>query len=482
MLSTLPNLIPALPEIFVLLMALVILIVGTFFIRYSQIPYYLAQTTVIVVFCLTWCVFPVSEFSTTIFTFHHMFVLDHLSFYSKLFIYLLILFVFLYAREYNQERKIPATEFYVLGLLSLLGMMVLVSSHNLLMIFLGLELSSLPTYAMVAMQRRKTRCVEAGMKYFIIGAIASGMLTYGISMVFGATCSLDLTNISVAVSQMSIHQNLILVFSLIFIVVGIAFKLGVAPFHMWIPDVYEGAPSSVTLFISTIPKIAAFAMTIRLLVNAMPALQGQWHEMLVVVAILSMGIGNFVAIVQSNIKRMLAYSSIAHMGYMLLGILCGTKEGYAAAMFYIITYSFMALGGFGMIILMSRKGFESEDIKDFTGLNNRNPLLAFMMMLILFSLVGIPPFVGFIAKIGVLDALIKVHLVWLAVLAVLFAIVGAYYYIRVVKVMYFENSPVSLKPVKYSFELKIAILINGLAVLFMGIFPGWLYALSHLAF
>lgn len=482
MLSTLPNLVPALPEIFVLLMALVILIVGTFFVRYSQIPYYLAQTTVIAVFCLTWYVFPVSKFSTTIFTFHHMFVLDHLSFYSKLFIYLLILFAFLYAREYNQERKIPATEFYVLGLLSLLGMMVLVSSHNLLVIFLGLELSSLPTYAMVAMQRRKTRCVEAGMKYFVIGAIASGMLTYGISMVFGATCSLDLTNIAVAVSQMSIHQNLILVFSLIFIVIGIAFKLGVAPFHMWIPDVYEGAPSSVTLFISTIPKIAAFTMTIRLLVNAMPALQGQWHEMLVVIAILSMGIGNVVAIVQSNIKRMLAYSSIAHMGYTLLGILCGTKEGYAAAMFYIITYSFMALGGFGMIILMSRRGFESEDIKDFTGLNNRNPLLAFMMMLILFSLVGIPPFVGFIAKVGVLNALIKVHLVWLAVLAVLFAIVGAYYYIRVVKVMYFENSPVSLKPVKYSFELKIAILINGLAVLFMGIFPGWLYALSHLAF
>ena len=482
MLSTLPNLIPALPEIFVLLMALVILIVGTFSVRYSQVPYYLAQITIIVIFWLTWCIFSTVKFSKTIFVFHHMFILDHLSLYSKLFIYLLILFVFLYAREYNQERKIPTTEFYVLGLLSLLGMMILVSSHNLLMIFLGLELSSLPTYVMVAMQRRKTRCVEAGMKYFVIGAISSGMLTYGISMIFGATRSLDLTDIAVAVSQISIHQNLILVFSLIFMVVGIAFKLGTAPFHMWIPDVYEGAPSSVTLFISTIPKIAAFAMIIRLLVNTMPALQEQWHEMLVVVAILSMGIGNFVAIVQSNIKRMLAYSSIAHMGYTLLGILCGTKEGYSAAMFYIIAYSFMALGGFGMIILMSRRGFEFEDIKDFTGLSNRNPLLAFMMMLILFSLVGIPPFVGFIAKVGVLEALIKVHLVWLAVFAVLFSIVGAYYYIRVVKVMYFENSPVSLKPIQYSFELKIAIFINGLAVLFMGIFPGWLYALSHLAF
>ena len=482
MVSTLPNLIPALPELFMLFMALVILMVGIFFVRYSQIPYYLAQTTLIVVFWLTWHVFSANEFSETLFTFHRMFVLDHLSVYLKLFIYSAVFFTFLYVREYNQKRRIPATEFYVLGLLSLLGMMVLVSSYNLLMVFLGLELFSLSTYAMVAMQRRKIRCVEAGMKYFIISAIASGMLIYGMSMIFGATRSLDLTEIATAVSQTPVHQNLILVFGLVFIMAGIAFKLGAAPFHMWIPDVYEGAPSSVTLFISTAPKIAAFAMVIRLLVNAMPTLQGQWYQMLVVVAILSMGIGNFAAIVQSNIKRMLAYSSIAHMGYMLLGVLSGTKEGYTAAMFYIITYSFMTLGGFGMIVLMSRGGFEVEHIKDFAGLNNRNPWLAFMMMLILFSLAGVPPLVGFIAKVGVLDALIKVHLVWLAVLSVLFAIVGAYYYIQVVKVMYFENPPVSLEPIQYSLEMKIAISINGLAVLFIGIFPGWLYALSHLAF
>ncbi|WP_304985427.1 NADH-quinone oxidoreductase subunit NuoN [Coxiella-like endosymbiont] len=480
--STLPNLIPALPEIFVLFMALVILMMGIFFVRYSQIPYYLAQITLVVVFWLTWYVFPVIEFSAKIFTFHCLFVLDHLSVYLKLFIYLAVFFTFLYAREYNQERKIPATEFYVLGLLSLLGMMVLVSSHNLIMVFLGLELFSLPTYAMVAMKRQKTRCVEAGMKYFIIGSIASGILIYGMSMVFGATRSLDLTEIAAAVSQTPVHQNLILVFGLVFMMVGIAFKVGAAPFHMWIPDVYEGAPSSVTLFISTAPKIAAFAMVIRLLVNAMPALQGQWYKVLVVVAILSMGIGNFAAIAQSNIKRMLAYSSIAHMGYMLLGVLCGTKEGYVAAMFYIITYSFMTLGSFGMVILMSRGDFEAENIKDFAGLNNRNPWLAFMMMLTLFSLTGLPPLVGFIAKVGVLDALIKVHLVWLAVLAVLFAIVGAYYYIRVVKVMYFENSALPLEPIQYSFEMKIAISINGLALLFIGIFPGWLYALSNLAF
>ena len=484
MLSTLPNLIPVLPEIFVLFMALIILIVGIFFVRYSQFPYYLTQATLIVVFWLTWHVFQINRFSATIFTFHHMFALDHLSLYFNLLIYLVITFTFLYSREYNQERKILATEFYVLGLLSLLGAMVLISSHNMIIVFLGLELFSLPTYAMVAMQRQKIRCIEAGMKYFITGVIASGILTYGMSMIFGATCSLDLTEIAVAVSQISIHQNLILVFGLAFMMVGIAFKLGAAPFHMWIPDVYEGAPSSVTLFISTVSKIAAFIMVIRLLVNTMPALlQGQqWHQMLMVVTILSMGVGNFVAIVQPNIKRMLAYSSIAHMGYMLLGILCGTKDGYAAAMFYIITYSLMALGSFGVIILMSQGGFEFENIKDFTGLHNRNPWLAFIMMLILFSLAGMPPLVGFIAKMCILDALIKVHLVWLAVLAVLFAVAGAYYYIRVVKVMYFENPPISLDPIQYSFEMKVAISINGLAVLFLGIFPGWLYTLSYLAF
>ncbi|MFW0094543.1 MAG: NADH-quinone oxidoreductase subunit NuoN [Coxiella endosymbiont of Haemaphysalis qinghaiensis] len=480
--SMLPNLIPALPELFILFMALVALMMGIFFVRYSQISYYLAQITLIVVFWLTWYVFSESEFSKTLFTFHRMFTLDHLSVYLKLFIYLVVFFTFLYVREYNQKRKIPTTEFYVLGLLSLLGMMILVSSHNLLVIFLGLELFSLSTYAMVAMQRRKTRCIEAGIKYFVIGAIASGILIYGMSMVFGATRSLDLTEIAAAVSQTPVHQNSILVFGLVFMTVGITFKLGAAPFHMWIPDVYEGAPSSVTLFISTAPKIAVFSMIIRLLVNAMPALQGQWYQMLVVVAILSMGIGNFAAITQSNIKRMFAYSSIAHMGYMLLGVLSGTKEGYAAAMFYIITYSLMTLGGFGMIILMSRSGFEAERIKDFAGLNNRNPWLAFMMMLTLFSLAGVPPLVGFIAKVGVLDALIRVHLVWLAVLAVLFTIVGAYYYIQVVKVMYFENPPVFLEPIQYSLEMKIAISINGLAILFLGIFPGGLYAFSHLAF
>ncbi|WP_267256947.1 NADH-quinone oxidoreductase subunit NuoN [Coxiella endosymbiont of Ornithodoros maritimus] len=482
MLSELPNFVPAVPEMFVLFMALVILLTGVFIKKCHQIPYYLAQITLIVVAGLTWYMFTYPDFPGTSFTFHHMFVLDRFSVYLKLFIYLSVFFVFIYAREYNDERKIPYTEFYVLGLLSMLGMMALVSSSNLLTVFLGLELLSLPTYAMVALYRNNTRSVEAGMKYFVIGAIASGMLLYGMSMIFGATQSLDLTEIAKAVSATTLHQNLILVFGLVFIVAGVAFKLGAAPFHMWVPDVYEGAPSSVTLFISTAPKIAASAMVIRLLILGMPVLYAQWHQMLIVVAILSMGVGNFAAIVQSNIKRMLAYSSIAHMGYMLLGVLCGTRNGYSAVMFYTITYSLMSLGAFGMVVLMSRGEFEAENINDFAGLNSRNPWLAFMMMLILFSLAGVPPLVGFIAKVGILDALIQVHLVWLAILAVLFAIVGAYYYIRVVKVMYFESVPPQLKPICYSLEMKIAISLNGLAVLFIGIFPSWLYMLSHLAF
>ncbi|QTS83680.1 NADH-quinone oxidoreductase subunit NuoN [Coxiella endosymbiont of Amblyomma nuttalli] len=481
MLLTLVNFIPVIPEVFVLFMALVSLMVGIFLQQYPQISYYLAQVTLIISTWITWHVFAYFNFPTAC-TFDKLFVVDRLSVYLKLFIYLSVFFSFIYAREYNNERKISVTEFYSLGLLSLLGMMILVSSCNLLTLFLGLELFSLPIYAMVAMYRQKTRCLEASMKYFITSAVASGMLLYGISMIFGATKSLDLTQVTRVISSTSLNQHLVLIVGLVFITAGVAFKLGAAPFHMWVPDVYEGAPSSVTLFISTAPKIATYAMLIRLFMGTMPILQVQWHEMLTVVAILSMIIGNFTAIVQSNIKRMLAYSSIAHMGYMLLGVLCGTREGYAAGMFYIITYSLMSIGAFGMITLMSHDNFEAESIRDFAGLNNRNPWLAFMMMLILFSLAGVPPLVGFIAKVNILDSLIQVHLVWLAVLAVLLAAVGVYYYIRVVKVMYFEKTSFQFKPIQSSLEMKIAISLNGLAILFVGLFPGWLYTFSYWAF
>lgn len=476
------NLVPAIPEIFVLFMACVTLMLGLFLPRLKQISYYLAQVTLIITAFLTGYVYVMLGLGTTIIAFHSVFILDRLSVVLKFFIYLAVFMSFVYSRQYNDERRIPNNEFYVLGLLSTLGMMVLVSSYNFLTVFLGLELLSLPIYAMVALQRGKERCIEAAMKYFIIGTLASGMLLYGLSLLFGVTKSLDILQVAKMIATIPLGQNLVLSFALVFILAGIAFKLGAAPFHMWIPDVYDGSPTSVTLFLSTAPKLAAFGMTIRLLVEAMPNLMIEWTHMLIVVAILSMAIGNFVAIVQSNIKRMLAYSSIAHMGYMAVGLACGTSRGYAAALFYIISYTIMTLGAFGMIALMARGGFEANMIEDFAGLNNRNPWLAFIMMLIMFSLAGVPPIVGFIAKVGVIEALIQAHLVWLAVLAVLFAIVGAYYYIRVVKVMYFEEKEIKAPVIRYAPDLRIAISLNGLAVLLLGIFPGVLFALCHLAF
>lgn len=475
------NIVPAAPEIFVLLMACIILLVGAFFKKSSSFSYFASQFTLIGAAVITWVIYYKLNVAGIVITFHQMFILDRLSTVLKLFIYLVVFVTFLYSRQYNDERRIPSNEFYVLGLLSTFGMMILVSSHNFLVLFLGLELVTLPIYAMVALQRSKERCIEAAMKYFIIGALASGLLLYGMSLLFGATKSLDISQISLNITQTPIQQNLVMLFALVFILAGIAFKFGAAPFHMWVPDVYDGSPSSVTLFLSTAPKLAAFGMTIRLLVQAMPSLNFQWSEILIAVAILSMAIGNFAAIVQTNIKRMLAYSSIAHMGYMILGLACATDRGFAAAMFYIISYSIMTLGGFGMIILMAKAGFEANMIEDFAGLNDRNPWLAFIMMLIMFSMAGVPPIVGFIAKVGIIEALIQANFVWLAVIAVLFAIIGAYYYIRVVKVMYFDKAS-NMEAVKYSGDMRLVMSLNGIAVFLLGVFPGALFALCHMTF
>ncbi len=481
MTTVLPNLVPAIPEIFILVMACVTLMLGLFLPKKRYLSYYLVQLTLVIAAVLSGYTYVQLDASATVLTFHNTFVLDKLAFFLKLFILLASFMAFLYSRHYNDERRIPHNEYYVLGLLSTLGMMILVSSHNFLTLFLGVELLSLPIYAMVALQRGKMRCIEAAMKYFVIGSLATGMLLYGMSFVFGVTRSLDIGIVSNVIASIPLQQNLALVFGLVFILAGLAFKLGAAPFHMWVPDVYDGAPSSVTLFLSSAPKIAAFGLTVRLLVEAMPSLHIQWSEILIVVAILSMAIGNIVAIAQTNIKRMLAYSSIAHMGYMLLGLACVTTRGYAAAMFYIITYSIMTLAGFGMVVLMSRSDFEANDIQDYAGLNSRNPWLAFIMMIVMFSLAGVPPIVGFIAKVGIIEALINAQLVWLAVIALLFTIIGAYYYIRVVKVMYFEEAE-HVEKITYPFDIKAAISVNGIAVLLLGIFPGALFALCHLAF
>lgn len=469
-----------LPELLMAIMACGILLVGVFS-RKTRITFFLAQAAIIATIAVLIAIAPCV---TKTVLFHGGFVLDLLAVVLKIFLLTVVFFVFLYVDRYNRCHGVASNEFFVLGLLSAVGMMVLVSSHSLLTIFLGAELLSLPTYAMVAMQRDQPLCIEAAMKYFIIGALASGLLLYGFSMIFGATQSITIDGIFNSLATLQTGHYYLLVFGLVFSIAGLAFKLGVAPFHFWVPDVYEGAPTSVTLFISTAPKLAAFGMAIRLLTQALPQLGVQWQEMLIVMAILSMGIGNLAAIKQTNLKRMLAYSSIAHLGYTLLGLIAMTPRGYSAAMFYMITYALMTLAAFGIIVLLNQSGLEVEKVDDLKALNNRHPWLAFLLLIVMFSLAGIPPLVGFIAKVGLLEALISVHLVWLAVVAILFAVIGAYYYLRVVKAMYFESleTEAPLDKIQVTTSGLVAISINSVVILLLGIFPGALFTLCHLAF
>lgn len=472
------NFLPALPEIFLLSMTCIVLLVDLFIPQKNRLlTYTLAQLSLLGAAFLVLRLYAIP--ATLIF--QGGFAWDHFAAILKFFMLIITLFAFLYARAYIRDRGIAQGEYYVLGLFSVLGMMVLVSAHNFIPLFLGVELSSLPLYAMVAMQRDSVIATEAAMKYFVLGALASAILLYGMSMIYGATHSLDISEIAKISLATPFQQQLILIFGLVFLIAGIAFKFGAAPFHMWVPDIYQGAPTSVTLFIGSAPKIAALGMAIRLLVDSMPELTTQWQQVLIVIAIASIALGNIVAIVQSNLKRMLSYSSIAHMGYMSLGLLTATPFGYAAAMFYMLVYAIMSLGAFGMLVLLSRSGVEVEQISDLKGLNARNPWLALMMLLVMFSMAGIPPIVGFFAKLGILEALIAVHEVWLATLALLFAIIGAYYYLNVVKVMYFEE-PEDATPIVPSLDARLAISINGLSILALGVFPSGLINACRMAF
>ncbi|MBS0351371.1 MAG: NADH-quinone oxidoreductase subunit NuoN [Proteobacteria bacterium] len=471
---TATDFIPVLPELFLGIMTAVILLVGVFVPKRTQVPYYLAQLSLIIAAALTFYCYHVLGQKPT-FSFDHGYVLDSFAVILKFFVYLTTFIVFLYSRNYNHERYIVNTEFHVLALLSVIGMVSLISGYNLLTLYLSLELLSLPLYALVALQRAKMRCVEAAIKYFVVGGLASGMLLYGISILFGFARSLDLAAIAHVVTHSTGSNNIVLMLALVFIIAGMAFKIGAVPFHMWVPDVYDGAPTSVTLLLSAAPKIAGLALFVRILAIGLPGLFTQWQQILIVIALLSLALGNIAAIVQVNIKRMLAYSSIAHMGYILLGLACGTAEGNAAAIFYTITYSLMSIGAFGMIALMSRAGFEANDIEDYAGLNQRSPWLALMMMILMFSLAGVPPLVGFMAKLSVLNALVTVHLTWVAVLTILFSIIGAFYYIRVIKVMYFDQALESDK-ILFPRDAKIAISFNGIAILLLGIFPSVILA------
>lgn len=381
--------------------------------------------------------------------------------------------VFAYARGYLQGRGLDRGEYYVLGLFGVLGMMVLISAGSLLTLYLGLELLALSLYAMVALHRDSLEASEAAMKYFVLGALASGMMLYGISLLYGVTGSLALDVVARAAAADA--SDPVMLLALAFVIVGVAFKLGAVPFHMWIPDVYHGAPAAVALYVGAAPKIAGFALAMRLLVEGLGGLQAEWADMLVVLAVLSLAIGNVVAIAQTNIKRMLGYSTISHIGFLLLGLIAGTRDGYGAAMFYALTYALMAAGAFGVVAIMSRRS-EAERLDDYRGLNARNPWLAFMMLILMFSMAGVPPTVGFYAKLTVLKAVIDVGALWLAVVAVVFSIVGAFYYLRVVKLMYFDEPPEETA-VRAGLQAGAVLSANGLAVLGLGLLPGALLAL-----
>src|SRR5438045_5002363 len=394
------------------------------------------------------------------------------------------------SRSNPPERGTVRCEFISLLLFALLGMMVLISANSFLTLFLGLELMSLCLYAMVALNRDSATSTEAAMKYFVLGALSSGLLLYGMSMIYGATGTLTINEVAQQVARQagSAADRGFLVFGLVFVVSGLAFKIGVVPFHMWIPDVYHGAPTPVTLVISSGPKVAAFAMAVRMLVNGLPALAPDWQQMLALLAILSIALGNITAIAQSNLKRMLAYSAIAHMGFMLLGLLSGWSSGnwlnrtdaYSASLFYMIIYAIMTVGAFGMLLYLSHAGFECENLEDMRGLNRRHPWYAFLMMLIMFSLAGIPPTAGFYAKLAVFQAAVAAGHVWLAVAAVLLSLVGAYYYLRVVKLMYFDD-PVAAQPVRRQPVGRLVLSANGLFLLLLGILPQTLMAMCKTA-
>jgi NADH-quinone oxidoreductase subunit N len=377
-----------------------------------------------------------------------------------------------YSRSYLMVRGLFTGEFLALVLFATLGMMVMISASNFLTLYLGLELLALSLYTLVALQRDSATATEAAMKYFILGAMASGFLLYGMSMLYGATGSLDVNHIAEVIRHGTANKQL-LVFGLAFIVAGLAFKLGAVPFHMWVPDVYHGAPTAMTMFIGSAPKLAAFAFVMRILVEALQPLTIHWSGMLMILAVMSMAVGNITAIAQTNLKRMFAYSTIAHMGFLLVGVLSGTVEGYGSSMFYAVVYVLMSLGGFGMIMLLSREGFEADTLNDFKGLNQRSPWLAFMMLLLMFSMAGVPPTVGFYAKFSVLNAAVQAGHITLVVMAVLFSLIGAFYYLRIVKLMYFD-APESHEKLYLQPDSSLLISINGLAVLALGILPGTL--------
>jgi len=471
---------PVLPEVVVLLGTSALLIGDRFVKSAGRTASYIGAQLVLLLAVLATLFVMRGTGGSRLIIFNGLFVADAMANVLKLFATVAVGVALVYSRQYLLDRGLFKGEFLALLLFALLGMMIMISANSFITVYLGLELLSLCLYSLVALNRDSAISIEAAMKYFVLGALASGLLLYGLSMIYGATGTLTIPEVAAKAKLLSggASDRAFLVFGVVFVVAGIAFKLGVVPFHMWIPDVYHGAPTAVTLIIGSAPKLAAFAMAIRLLVNGLLDVAADWQQMLAVLAVLSMALGNIAAIAQSNLKRMLAYSTIAHMGFMLLGLLSGVVGGnllnapdaYAASMFYVVVYVLMSLGAFGMLLYLSRAGFECERLEDMKGLNRRNPWYAFIVLVLMFSLAGIPPTAGFYAKLAVLSAAVNAGQIGLAVTAVLLSLIGAFYYLRIVKLMYFDE-PVDAAPLEGPREMRTLLSANGLALLVFGILP-----------
>jgi NADH-quinone oxidoreductase subunit N len=483
------NLVPVYAEIFLLIATSAILLIDMY-LKAGKRNLTYALSLLAIAGC---AVFSFVDFNagTTVFTFNGMYVSDPMSNLLKLFTYAATAMTLVYSRQYIGERDMLSGnlggEFYVLALFAMLGQMIMISGNSMLSIYLGLELMSLSTYALVALRRDHAISTEAAMKYFVLGALASGFLLYGMSMIYGATGSLDITTIG-QVTTANQADPMILVFGLVFLVAGLAFKLGVVPFHMWVPDVVQGAPTAVTILLGGAPKLATFAIIIRLLVEALPSMAFDWQQMLMVVAVLSLAFGNITAIAQTNLKRMLAYSTIAQMGFVVLALVVGNIGGdttdaaaaYSAGMYYTIIYVLTTVGTFGLIMMLARAGHEAELISDFKGLGKRSPWFAIVMTILMFSLAGVPPMVGFIAKYAVLQAVANAGMVWLAVVAVMFSLIGAFYYLRIVKTIWFDEA-VDTSAISTPLDMRIIMSLNGVAIVVMGVIPGSLLAVCYTA-
>ena len=475
----LPDLAPALPEMVLLAMACVVLLVDLFWPgRERTNTYVVSQLSLLATLLAV-----AQGYHGPVTTFSGHYTLDAVAVVIKVMALLIMFGVFLYGRDYLRQRSLLTGEFLLLSLFATLGLLVMASAGSLLVLYLGLEVLSLSSYALVALHRDNGDASEAAIKYFFLGALASGLLLYGMSLLYGLTASLDLATVAQVVGEHTRSGNFtaLMGLALAMLVVGIGFKLGVAPFHMWLPDVYHGAPTAVTAFLTTISKLAAFVLVVKLLAGAAAPLVQQWQQMLILVAVLSLAVGNLIAIAQVNLKRMLAYSTISHMGFFLLGVLANSEAGMAASLFYMISYALTGLAAFGMIMLLSRSGFEADRIEDFRGLNRRSPWLALVMMVVLFSLAGVPPTVGFYAKLGVIRAVMQHDLLWLAILAVMFSVIGAFYYLRVIKAMYFDalDEQPAISP---ALDVRVFMGVNGVLVLGLGVFPAPLLALCQAVF